>query len=172
MANAVQSASYRAILTSIRAILLSEVLGADGYCYISKNRAPLGYPTERWIRLYPGKVQAITYGGGRRDTRIERNLVVELFTRMQTDPAGDGYAELVDVDYGHISLEEAIMDSLHGTTPMSDDPVPVPLLPQPIWMIPEGAEEPEEALDSTFITSKLLFKTVYIAPLEINGIPG
>lgn len=167
-----QSVSYAAILTAVKARLLTAVFDDDAaYVYVSKTKKPRGLPTERWLRVYPGPLAAKALGGGRYDTRVPRSLVVELFTKAQVDAAGDGLTELADDEIGHVVLEEAVLNALHLWTPMSDDATPLPLTPQPMRFA--GPGEPPGSDDETkgFVFSSQVYETLYIPPLDITP-PG
>lgn len=169
MALATQSASYRTILTAVRAKLIEdEVLGTGNeLIFINRNGEPKAYANEQWINLYPGPLNQVTYGGGRRDTRIKRPLVVQLFTRTQVDYTGDGTESLTSLEIGHIALEEKIIDALHLRNLFDDDE---PLLFEPMRLASSAESPPEVDPQSKrlFVTSRLLFETGYIAPLTIE----
>ena len=199
-----QSVRYTDILRAVKNRLVSRRVTSDrpmtsgetqeSFIYISRTASPAGYPTERWIRIYPGSLGSVsesptgfgvkTHDGGRWDTRAIRSLIVELFTRCDADQVGDGEVSLIgEVDavrrneigaeIGHLSMEEAVIDALHMWVPTNKDINPSipddqikPLTYQPIFL--RSAESPpQDDRSRGYIVSRLVFETAYLMKLEI-----
>lgn len=174
-----QRAAFAKILLAIQARMTtgSGIVNSP-YCYIVKAQRFPGYAAERWCRLAPGPIVWQSEGGGRWDMRIDRTVVIELYTRLQVDVAGDSTAEITneetaDTPAGHSYLEEEVMEWLHLWMPMSDDLTPVPLLLEPMRLtgasapISGDAKAPAGA-NYQFTTSTLTFSCLYAPPLSLQ----
>ncbi len=103
-------------------------------------------------------------GGGRLNTWIRRRLRVLIRTSLLLDEAERDDTRLLDADFGHYALEDAVMNSLHDFAPEDTDGNW--LLNEPMRLNPSGDAEQEAANDSAWTQSVLEFEICYTADLD------
>lgn len=109
-----QSTAFAPVLLAIRAKLDADIFNSEGYCYIGRvDSTNPAYIAERFIAVTPGGVECKTFANaGVWALPMERKVVITLCTRLSIDIAGQLQSAFTDVLYGHMYLEEQIINSL------------------------------------------------------------
>ena len=110
-----QTSQFGPILLAIKAKLLTDVL-PNGDIVISKNvpATPAFLAGTQGIRIMCGGIRTTDNpGAGRYFKVVQRVVTVEVHTRITLDIAGEGEIVMTDPLFGHLYLEEAVVESLH-----------------------------------------------------------
>jgi hypothetical protein len=162
--------SLRAILPAIQAQLASVTgLTTNRVLLVQRETTPR-FQGDQDVLVRAGPPQpedGFELGSGRHAAIVTRLVQVTARTRWAVDESDrDDYA-LVDEDYGHLALEEAVVNALHIWVPTDRNGNWLSV--EPMHWRPHEAPVHDEPLPASWLSTSLLFDVRYHLSLPSNG---
>lgn len=155
------------VLLAIQAQLASRTgLPAERVALLGRRQEPPHFADDHdlWVRPgVPAPDPAQNDGAGRIATVINRQLLVVLRSRLWADLSDRDDFLLTDDAYGHLALEEVVLDALHDFMPTSGQDA---LLWEPMRAISYPAEDDEAPAPGQWEETRFAFEVKYMAALN------